>query len=123
MSISAIEQIIFVYNADAGFFSTLSDFTHKIFSPETYQCNLCKITYGNFAMKSEWKEFLASLPQQKVFLHKNEFLEKYPQFKNIHLPAVFAHSKEGLRQIVTAYEINQQKEINDFKNLLIQKLT
>ena len=119
---SAIEQIIFVYNADAGFFSTLSDFTHKIFSPETYQCNLCKITYGNFAMKKAWKEFLASLPQQKIFLHKDEFFRRYPEFKNINLPSVFVYSKEGLRQIVTAYEISQQKEINDLKNLLTQKI-
>ena len=42
----------FVYNADGDVFSLVGDFAHKIFSPKTYNCNLCAITHGNFGMNS-----------------------------------------------------------------------
>ena len=118
----SMEQIIFVYNADAGLFSTLSDFTHKILSPGTYQCNLCKITYGNFAMKKEWREFLETLPQKKVFLHKNEFYKEYPQFQDTYFPTIFAYSREGIRPLISADEINQQENIGGLKKLIEAKI-
>ncbi|MGI8952546.1 MAG: hypothetical protein ACR2FN_13295 [Chitinophagaceae bacterium] len=52
-----MSTLIFVYNADADLFSTLTDFAHKILSPSTYQCKLCALTYGNISMKQEWKFF------------------------------------------------------------------
>ena len=33
----SIDQLIFVYNADSGLFSSLTDFAHKSISPST--CN------------------------------------------------------------------------------------
>jgi len=48
-----IDRLIFVYNAESGTMNSAIDFAHKMLSPETYECNLCRITYGNFAMKKE----------------------------------------------------------------------
>jgi len=45
-------QIIFVYNADSSLFANITDFAHKIVSPKTYSCNLCKLSYGKFSMKN-----------------------------------------------------------------------
>jgi hypothetical protein len=53
--------LVFVYNADSGVFNTLSDIAHKIFSPETYACNLCALTHTNFGMRGEWKRLLKRL--------------------------------------------------------------
>ena len=50
-----MKTLIFVYNANAGLFNMMSDYAHKIISPETYECNLCALTYGNLGMKQKWK--------------------------------------------------------------------
>lgn len=116
------EALVFVYNADAGLFSTVSDFAHKIISPETYACNLCKLTYGNFAMKKEWKGFIEGLNCEKVFLHKDEFLKKHPEHAAQKLPAVFGVRQDGLREILSANELNGFKDLEGLKSALRQKL-
>jgi hypothetical protein len=117
------EALVFVYNADAGLFSAVSDFAHKIISPETYACNLCKLTYGNFAMKREWKDFIDGLKCAKLFLHKDEFLKKYPQHAGQSLPAVYGLRQGGLREILGAQELNGFKDLEGLKNALRQKGT
>jgi len=62
-----MKKIIFVYNANSGFFSSLKDTIHKTISPDTYQCNLCQVTFGAFNMKDEWKEFIEKLPYEIDF--------------------------------------------------------
>ena len=83
-----MKSLIFVYNADSGIFNSISDSIHKIISPSTYQCNLCKITYGITNEKDEWKNYISSLPYRVIFLHKEEFKKQYPNVKE-RLPAVF----------------------------------
>lgn len=119
-----MKEIIFVYNADAdsSFFSAANDFAKKLTGSESYPCNLCKITYGLFGMKGEWKEFLDTLAYKKSFLHRDEFIGKYPNLKNILLPAVFIKEGDNIRIIVSAEEINRQGNIRELKSLLEQKL-
>lgn len=117
-----IDEFIFVYNADGNFFAGLTDFAHKIISPQTYACSLCKITYGNFAMKNEWKQFLAGLPQQKTFLHRDEFHRHYPQFADVVLPAILVRQGESIKVLVPAEEINGQHDIQQLKDLIGSKV-
>ncbi|WP_337866838.1 hypothetical protein [Ignavibacterium sp.] len=49
-------EIQFVYNAKGNVASSIFDLAHKIISPETYQCNLCKITHGAFTETKKFKE-------------------------------------------------------------------
>ena len=65
------DTIIFIYNAKSGLVAGLSDAVIKIVAPSQSECNLCKITYGPLSMKEEWTQFLETLPQEKVFLHKD----------------------------------------------------
>ena len=51
------KKIIFIYNADDSFSSKAIDFIHKIVNPETYQCSLCTLTYGNVSMKNDVSPF------------------------------------------------------------------
>ncbi len=69
--------LVFVYNADSGLFNLLTDITHKIFSPQTYNCNLCAVTHDKFGMKNEWREYLKTLNTPVEFLHADEFKAKY----------------------------------------------
>jgi hypothetical protein len=54
-------SLVFVYNADSGVFNTLSDIAHKIFSPETYACNLCALTPHEFRYARRVEETLSRL--------------------------------------------------------------
>jgi len=120
--LNEIKKLIFVYNADSGLFSTVTDFAHKIVSPETYSCNLCKITYGNMTMKSSWKDYLGSLNYEQEFLHRNEFQIRYPEFKEYDLPAIFARMQDEIKLLVSAEEINSVHDIEGLKDKLNKKL-
>ncbi len=113
--------ILFVYNADSGLFNTLTDIAHKIFAPETYECNLCAITYGNFAMRAEWKEFLEGLGYGFEFLHRDEFSARYPGLATP-LPAVFLKEGDTLEPWITAGEINACSSVADLKTLITARL-
>ena len=113
--------LIFVYNADSGLFNTLTDIAHKIFAPETYECNLCAITYGNFAMRAEWKEFLETLDRELEFLHRDEFAVRYPGVASP-LPAIFLKENDRLEPMITAEEINACASTEDLKELIKARL-
>ncbi|MBU0680749.1 MAG: GTPase [Proteobacteria bacterium] len=70
-------ELIFVYNADSGFMNTMLDIGHKIVNPETYSCNLCKMTFDTFSENKKWKEFRENSAFKMEFLHRDEFEKKY----------------------------------------------
>lgn len=86
--------LMFVYNADSGLFNTMADIGHKIFSPETYECALCALTHGYFKERGEWREFVEGLGAECQFLHRDEFVKRYPQVSQ-DLPAVFVLREDG----------------------------
>ena len=110
-------KIIFVYNADGDVFSLLGDFAHKIFSPKTYNCNLCAITHGNFGMKNEWREYIKTLKVPFEFLHADQFKAKY-KIPDAELPAVFAHQNGKVKEIIDADAINCCQSIEDLKRAI-----
>jgi hypothetical protein len=113
--------IVFVYNADSGLFNTLTDIAHKIFSPQTYECNLCAITYGNFAIRDQWRQFLATLDAGLEFLHRDELLRDYG-LGEVKLPAIFRKTAAGLQLWITADEINQCRELEELQRLITERL-
>jgi hypothetical protein len=67
------QKLLFVYDAGSDLFNSVTDMAHKIFSPGTYECHLCALTFGKFSIKREWKLFVESLPMESGFLHKAQF--------------------------------------------------
>ncbi|MEI6207496.1 MAG: hypothetical protein WCP20_12010 [Desulfuromonadales bacterium] len=114
-------HIVFVYNADSGIFNTVSDIAHKIFSPETYSCNLCAITYGNFGMRAEWREYLESLEADLEFLHRDELSGKYG-ITDITLPTVLIKNADTFEVWITADAIMRCNSVNDLKLLISERL-
>ena len=115
-------KLIFVYNADSSVFSQVSDAVKKIVTPSKYECNLCMVTYGAISMKDEWKEFLDALLFEKEFLHRDEFQKQYPELKSTKLPAIFISQNNTLSVLVSADEINIQKNIDGLKNIINSKI-
>jgi hypothetical protein len=101
-------KLVFVYNADAGVLSGLKDLVHKATSPSTYQCSLCAITYDLTSMRSAWKQAIRALPLPTEFLHRNEFVEAYPAWRDESLPVAFsADATGGLTPFISTAELNK----------------
>jgi hypothetical protein len=111
------QSLIFVYNANSGLFNALSDMSHKLFSPETYQCHLCALTHSTFGMRKGWKLFLETLDRPFEFLHADELKKQY-DISNVPLPAIFVKEDESLKVWVNASEIQDCRTIDDLKRLV-----
>ena len=118
---AAQPTLVFVYNADSGAFNALADMAHKIFSPQTYACNLCAITYSPLGMRKEWKEFLAGLDVELEFLHADELKSRYG-IENVPLPAIFV-KRDGRPELwIDAAAINRCRDMSDLQVLIAGRL-
>lgn len=114
-------SLIFVYNADSGIFNALSDIAHKIFSPETYACNLCALTHTNFGMRGEWKHFIETLGLPVEFLHADDLKMRYG-IENAALPVVFKKMDDKLEILLDTASINRCRNAAELKELILDKL-
>lgn len=121
VSHAAGPTLVFVYNARAGLFNALADAAHKIFSPRTYNCNLCALTHSAVGMRKEWRRFLDGLDVALEFLHSDELEERYG-VAGVTLPAVFKREGNDLEVLAGADSINACKTMGDLKRLLLNAL-
>ncbi|HEX7173852.1 MAG TPA: hypothetical protein VF240_01025 [Pyrinomonadaceae bacterium] len=119
---SAKRGLVFVYNADSGLFNAVSDAAHKIFSPRTYQCNLCALTHSAIGMRREWKQFLDGLNVPLEFLHADE-LKARDGVAGVPLPAIFKRGDEGVEVLIDAESINACRTSDDLKQLILNQLS
>lgn len=108
-------ELVFVYNADAGKINAALDLMHKLVSPATYACDLCALTYGNFGIRKEWEAFVKKLPVETRFLHKDEFLNLYPEITT-KFPVLFILEGERLEQGISSEEM----KILDLNGLIMR---
>ena len=109
--------LVFVYNAASGLFNTVADAAHKIFSPETYQCQLCALTHSTFGMRQGWKRFLETLDRPLEFLHADELAERYG-VSQVPLPAVFEREGGRMKVLLDAASINACRTLDDLQQLI-----
>jgi hypothetical protein len=114
--------IIFVYNADSGPINGLKDYFHKIIKPETYRCNLCAVTFGNFGMENSWRKFINSLKNDVKFLHRDEFRKQF-NLKDISFPATFIKKDEEINLLISRDEMNNVKTVPELINLVKNKIS
>ena len=102
------EKLIFIYNANSGKRNAILDSMHKIFSPSTYDCNLCDITYGLVSENRTWKKFHEESKHDMVFLHKDEFAKKYASKfgAKFTFPIVLNEGINGLEVFISTEELN-----------------
>ncbi|MGE0566517.1 MAG: hypothetical protein AB7O73_01095 [Bacteroidia bacterium] len=114
-------KLLFVYNADGGLFSKVSDFAHKILSPSTYPCSLCALTYDNFGIKNEWAEFLSKLNVEQEFFHKDDFLKKHKHYETT-FPAIFLEKETTLQLLIPSAMIDACISLQDLEQIITAKL-
>jgi len=115
--------LVFVYNADRGFFNLMADISHKMLSPTTYPCNLCALTHGAFSMRKEWREFLAKIKPPLTFMHRDEFRKEFKLEDD--LPAIYIQDlrTEELRPFIAAATLKTLTGLENLKQMISDKLT
>jgi hypothetical protein len=113
--------ILFVYNADSGLIAGLKDVIHRAVSPDTFECNLCRLTFEATGMKEEWREFVDALPLRVQFMHRDHMTQCYPQQKEA-FPAVFLRRGSYLSLLLAADEINACEDLGTLMALIRKKL-
>jgi hypothetical protein len=111
------KTLLFVYNADSGFFNTVADIAHKITSPDTYECELCALTHDTFNINRQWKQFLAETDLEFVFLHRDEFRKKYPE-QGEPLPAIFVAKANGLEVLIGKQQLQSLTDVQQLIELI-----
>lgn len=111
------DRIIFVYNADSGLANSVFDHLHKVLSPSTYACNLCRLAYPGFTMAPAWKEFLASLPVEAEIHHRDTFRKAYGE-RPEPLPAVYRLSGGILSVVADGRALSSARTLDELVDLL-----
>ncbi len=118
------QKLIFVYNANSGARNTVMDSMQKVFSPSTYDCKLCDITYGVVSENRTWKKFRQNYQHKMVFLHKNEFAKMYASkfgYK-FEFPIVLIEGANGLEVLISKEEIDVLKTAHGLIRLLNERI-
>lgn len=113
-------KLIFVYNADSGFKNLVVDAAHKIFSPKTYPCKLCDLTYGKLGEKRVWKKYRKQAKAEMKFLHADEFEALYkskfrPAFE---LPVVLIEEQYELDVLLSNRKLDEIKNVEELIHIL-----
>ena len=105
------QKLLFIYNANSGKANAFLDSMHKVFSPQTYDCKLCDITFGLISENKTWKRFRQESRQDMVFLHKDEFASKYKSKfgRKFTFPIVLTEGDKGLEVFISTEELNALK--------------
>ncbi len=108
-------EIQFIYKAKNGLANSIFDLAHKIVSPDTYECNLCKITHGAFTETKKFKEL-----KQKYNItlwHIDDYETKYPKESKYPLIIIRDEKQKEIGR-VAAEEINSLTDVDELEIIL-----
>jgi hypothetical protein len=117
-------KLIFVYNASATKAGWLLASAHKFFSPNTYKCDLCSLTFGVFSENKKWKTFRKSTNLEMVFLHRDQFLKQYKSkwLPKYDFPVILSQEQDMLEIFLSNVDIAQAKDVEALIDLVQTRL-
>ena len=110
------KNIIFIYNSKSGLTNSIIDLFHKAISPNTYECNLCSLTYNNWGKRKRWRKFLEST-NKKIYFYYKDNLSELGLPEDTKLQAVF---NEKNQLLINSNQINECKKLEELINLVKQ---
>jgi hypothetical protein len=116
------EKLIFIYNASNTPLSVSLDFIHKIVSPSTYQCSLCKVTYGNVSMHSKWKKYIETSNYTFEFLYKNNYIKYHKDLKVEEFPVAYIYDGNKYELFISKQEFDLHSNLDSLIDIVNQKL-
>jgi len=103
-------KLVFVYNSKSKLTNHVVDVLHKTFSPSTYNCDLCSLTYGNIGPKKEWKQFLKEITFETEFHYKDKFAKSHPNLKDEY-PVIYLQDK-NFQRLVSSSEMSECEDLS-----------
>lgn len=113
--------LIFVYNANSGRLNSVLDSGHKILSPGTYNCSLCKMTHGILREKQIWTQFRNEIHLNMSFYHKDEFEKEYPDTV-VSYPVVLEKNSNKLTVLIEPEVLNSLHSVEKLIQLINFKI-
>ena len=101
-------EIMMIYNAQSGLKNAILDSLHKIFSPSTYPCELCSLTYGHLSEKRIWKKFRMQSKIEISFYHIDQFEAKYGKL-DYRYPIALLYQNKTWETLISPEEFKQFK--------------
>lgn len=108
-------EIQFIYNAKNGLANSLFDLAHKIISPDTYECNLCKITHGAFKENKKFKDIKEKF--NITLWHIDDYEKKYKKESSYPLIIFRDKNRNELKRIDTN-TINQINSVDELEIII-----
>ena len=116
------DRIILVYNEGSRLFDAVSGWSHKLLSPTTYECALCKVTFGLTGMLVPWKNYIELLPFPVAFLHRDEFRRQFPAFAALPLPVILTEKAARTEILLSAEDIRETSSLSGLIGLMQTRL-
>ena len=117
-------EVCFIYNARKGWFYGVSDVLHKWWSPETYACDLCRLTHGVTRMRKELRSFLTRTGYRVIFFHLNDLPDSLAGSLNVAggAPAVLLRFNGEWKTLIAPAELKEQKGVHELLQLLQERM-
>lgn len=119
-----MEKLIFVYNADSGKLNSILGALQKVVDPNSYDCDLCKLTFGSFGEKKTWRDFRENVDLDMEFLHKDEFLRDYASKfgYRFEFPIILAHDQMGLEVLMSTNELRDIANVEKLISIIKKRI-
>jgi len=115
------KTLVFIYNADSNPFKQAFDFFKRMGYPQTYPCNLTKITHDKMNMKQKWQSFIQVFPVKIKFYHRDMFKKKYPDYKT-EFPIALLEKDGKFEEFMSVEEINGFASLEELIKTTSKKL-
>lgn len=118
-----MKTLIFIYKAKSDKISKIIDFAHKIVSPSTYSCDLCSLTYWDFSIKKEWREYVDNLNQRwiQTQFYYEESASNFGLWID-KLPAIIFEDDALRRPILLWKEFENIATLSDLESIITKQL-
>lgn len=95
-------RLLVVYDPGDGFFNLVSDWTHRLLSPDNSPTRTVRGADGSL---SPWRTFLACQPCPTVFYLREDFQRAHPAQAPLPAPAILGEFADGIEVLLSAEEI------------------
>jgi hypothetical protein len=116
-----MNTLLFVYNAKSGKFNALFDAGHKLFSPNTYHCKLCALTFNTFSENKQWKKFREESKINMLFYHIDEFEKNFPN-TSFEYPVVLKQIENDLTVFLSKESLNVLDTVDSLINEILKQV-
>lgn len=79
------------------------------------------MTYSGALMKKLWKQYIAGLGRETVFLHKDEFTVIYPRYI-AGFPVILLVYGDTMTTLITPDDFTKLNNLTDLMNLMNERL-